>query len=130
MYKKSEKMKLIRQSLEAGNCLGVAIKQAGMKSYNTIQEWRAERPMIDRYFAACTNRMENKRVDAVVDALFKTALGGSVAACAFYLKNKAGWKDVDAPVVNVYTQIWNGLVSKSKRVDEKGRILPVNDGNG
>ena len=92
MYKKSEKMRLIRQGLEAGNCLGIAIRNAGMKSYFTIFNWR-KRKLIDNYFRACIDKMENHRINLVVDTLLKTALSGNVAAMCFYLKNKAGWKD-------------------------------------
>ena len=50
-------------------------------------------------------------------------MGGNVAAQCFFLKNKAGWKDVDAPVVNIYTQIWNGAIKKQDNVDQDGRII-------
>ena len=123
MFKKSEKLKLIRKSLEDAQCLGVAIRNAGMKSYTTIDRWRKERPLIDRYLTACSAKSENRRVDAVIDSLFKTALSGNVAAICFYLKNKAGWKDDNAYVqVNHYTQVWNGVEKKAQDVATNGRV--------
>ena len=92
MYKKSEMLHKIRQGLEDAQCLGIALRNAGMKSYSCLERWR-ERPLIDRYIKRCIDKSETRRVNAVVDALFKTALSGNVAACCFYLKNKAGWKD-------------------------------------
>ena len=92
MFKKSEKLRLIREGLEAGKLLGQSIRDAGMKSYTTIDRWR-KRPMIDRYFIASMNRMESRRNNAVIDSLFKQAISGNPTCIAIYLKFKMGWKD-------------------------------------
>lgn len=92
MFKKSEKLRLIRQGLESGKLLGPSIRDAGMRSYTTIERWR-KRPLIDRYFNACINKMEGRRNDAVVDSLFKQAISGNPTCIAIYLKFKMGWKD-------------------------------------
>ena len=102
MYKKSEKMRVIRRALESGKLLGPAIREAGIKSYYTISLWR-KRPLIDRYFQKCIKRMEVRRIDTVVDALYKQAISGHVAAICFFLKNKAGWKD--APVFEQHNHV-------------------------
>jgi hypothetical protein len=107
MYKKSEMLPKIRKSLEDGQCLGVAIRNAGMKSYSCLDKWR-KRPMIKRYLDACVDRSETRRVNAVIDTLFKTAISGNVAAICFYLKNKAGWKD--SPLIDASQHIHNKYV--------------------
>lgn len=102
MYKKLEKLKLIRRSLEAGKLLGPAIRSAGIKSYSCIEKWRKRRPLIDRYIAACIEKCEGKRIDVVEDSLFKSAIEGNVTAQMFFLMNRKPdrWQDKRA-VVNV-----------------------------
>lgn len=92
MYKKSKKLKEIRKGLESGKLLGLSIRDAGMRSYTTIERWR-KRPLIDRYFHACIMKMEGRRNDAVEDSLFKQAINGNPTCIAIYLKYKMGWKD-------------------------------------
>lgn len=112
MYKKSEKLRLIRQGLESGKLLGQSIRDAGMKSYTTIDRWRS-RPIIDRYFKACISKMDNRRNDAVVDSLFKQAVNGNVGAIAIYLKFKMGWKDTPT-FVNEIHNANIGITGKDK----------------
>ena len=102
MYKKSEKLKLIRRELEAGNNLAVAIRRAGMRSYTTIEKWRKKRPLIDRYLSACIDRKDTRRINTVEDALFKSAIEGNTTAQIFFLTNRAPdkWKDRRAVVNN------------------------------
>jgi hypothetical protein len=100
MLKKSKVLRAIRINLEQGNLLTVAQEKAGLKSRSTLHTWRKKYPRIDRYIIECSNRSENRRTTIVEDSLFKAAAGGNVGACAFYLKNKAGWKDSPAVLVN------------------------------
>lgn len=123
MYKRAEKVKLICDGLKEGQSLAVATIKAGVKSQSTIENWRRENPRIDKLITRAEDLCLNKRISMVVDANLKSALAGNVAAQCFFLKNKAGWKDVDAPVVNIYTQIWNGAIKKQENVDEDGRIV-------
>ena len=88
MYKKSEKLKSIRQSLESGTLLGVAIRNAGLKSAYTLGLWR-KRPLIDRYIKTCQEKCEVRRVKAVEDALFKSAIEGNTTAMIFFLTNRS-----------------------------------------
>ena len=98
MYKKSKILPLIRQGLEAGTTLGVAIRSAGLKSTYTVDLWRKKRPLIDRYLIKCIAKCDNRRNDAVVDSLFKQANSGNIGAIAIWLKFKMGWKD--SPLVD------------------------------
>jgi hypothetical protein len=119
MYKKSEKLRLIRNGLESGKLLGQSIRDAGMKSYTTIDRWR-ERPMIDRYFTACINKMDSRRNDAVVDSLFKQAVNGNPTCIAIYLKFKMGWKD-NPTFVNENHNVNIGITAAEK--DEERKLL-------
>jgi len=90
MYKKLEKLKLIRRSLEAGNLLGIALRNSGIRSYYTLNLWRQKNPRIDRYITVCLVRQNDKRTDAVEDAHFKKMIdgNGSAADYIFYLCNR------------------------------------------
>lgn len=121
MYKKSEKLRLIRKELENAQCLGVAIEKAGLKSSYTVYLWR-KRPMIERYIQKCMATSDSRRVDAVVDTLFKTALSGNVAAMCFFLKNKAGWRDVTEHSGN-FTNVHYVYDENKYLVPHKNRIL-------
>ena len=94
MFKKSLTLRKIRQGLEDAQCLGVALRNAGLKSYTTIERWR-KRPMIDRYIEACINKSGTRRINAVEDALFKSAVGGNTTAMIFFLTNRYSerWQD-------------------------------------
>jgi hypothetical protein len=97
MFKKSKTLKIIRQQLEAGSQLGVALKTAGVRSYYTLNRWRQHKPRIDRYITECILRCDNRRVVAVEDALFKKLIDrkASPAEYIFFLTNRAAdkWKD-------------------------------------
>jgi len=118
MYIKSKQMKLIRESLEAGTTLGVAIRSSGMKSTYTVSLWRKSRPIIDRYFKACIDKMSERRNDAVVDALFKAAKDGNIGAIAIWLKFKMGWQDNPLIDQSIKTQI----VSYARPLSERTPI--------
>jgi hypothetical protein len=92
MYKKSEKLRMIRKGLENAQCLGVAITNAGIKSDYTVLLWR-KRPMIERYIQKCISKSDDRRNNAVVDSLFKQAINGNPTCIAIYLKFHMGWKD-------------------------------------
>ena len=92
MFKKSEKLRLIRKGLEANQCLGVAITNAGIKSDFTVLKWR-KRPMIERYIKRCVEKSNEGRNNAVVDSLFKQAVAGNMTGVAIWLKFKMGWRD-------------------------------------
>ena len=49
----------------------------------------------NREFGEAIKRGQSKGIDAVTNALFKSAIGGSIAAQIFFLKNRdvAAWKD-------------------------------------
>jgi len=126
MYLKSKQMKLIRESLEAGTTLGVAIRSSGMKSTYTVSLWRKSRPMIDRYFNACIDKMSERRNDAVVDALFKAAKDGNIGAIAIWLKFKMGWKD--SPLIDQSqhskTFVYLDPKAKEDNSEKQNRITP------
>lgn len=99
MYKKLEKLKLIRRSLEAGNLLGIALRSCGIRSYYTLDLWRQKNTRIDKYITACLAKQNDKRIDAVEDAHFKKMIDGSGSAAdyIFYLCNRRPkkWKRQD-----------------------------------
>ena len=122
MYKKSEKLKLIRRGLEDAQCLGVSIRNAGIKSDYTVGLWR-KRPMIARYIDRCIEKSASRRDNAVVDSLFKQAIGGNPTCIAIYLKFKMGWREAYVgPPVNVFTQVWMRAAEKAKDIDVNGRV--------
>ena len=119
MFKKSKVMRDIRKGLEDAQCLGVAIRNSGLKSYTTIERWR-KRPLIDRYFNACINKSDKRRNDAVVDSLFKQAINGNPTCIAIYLKFKMGWQDsplIDQSNHQHYEFSWkgNGAITNENR---------------
>ena len=123
LYIKSQVLRRIRESMQAGKQEYQACTEAGV-SQKTLWVWAKRWPRIEHYRQALHLRCGSKRVELVIDANLKSALGGNVAAQCFFLKNKAGWKDVDAPTINIYTQVWNGAIAKAQKVSEQGRILP------
>jgi hypothetical protein len=125
MYKRAEILPVIRRGLENGDCLGVAIRNSGLKSPYTLALWRKRWPRIDHYIIACIDKSKTRRDSAVLDSLFKqAAIVGNPTCIAIYLKYHMGWKEAyDGPPINVFTQIWNGAISKSKQVNESGRII-------
>lgn len=127
MFKKSEKLKLIREGLESGKLLGPSIRDAGMRSYTTIERWRKERPLIDRYFNVCLNKMEGRRNDAVVDSLFKQAIAGNPTCIIVWLKFKMGWKDTPLVESNVHNILVNvkELNGANLRADNRITSEPV-----
>lgn len=104
MYKKSEKLRLIRKGLEDAQCLGVAINNAGIKSDYTVLLWR-KRPMIERYIQKCIEKSDVRRNNAVVDSLFKQAVLGNMTGVAIWLKFKMGWKDT--PLIDQSRHVTN-----------------------
>lgn len=104
MLKKSKILHDIRQHLTNGCLLSVAIDKAGVKSRQTIQNWRVKSPRIDRYIIACMNRSDDKRVSAVEDKAFQRLIAGEANAAEyiFYLTNRRPerWKDRRAVVNN------------------------------
>ena len=99
MYSKAKILPLIRKELENAQCLGVALRNAGLKSANTLNLWRKpEGCRIDRYIKACVAKSDNRRNDAVVDSLFKLAVGGHPSGIAIWLKFKMGW--IDSPLID------------------------------
>lgn len=93
MYKKSKILRAVRKELEAGNLLLVAITRAGLRSHQTLDNWR-KRPMIARYIDKCMGKSDEKRIVSVEDAQFKSAINGSTRAQETFLFNRAPnrWK--------------------------------------
>jgi len=88
MYKKSRKLKAIREGIGRGAGIYAACKSAGI-TYDTLLSWRKRRKMIAGYI----DTLLEKRTMLVIDALYKNAMNGAIPAQIFWLKNKAGWKD-------------------------------------
>ena len=122
MYKKTPIIKKVIASLKNGDQLGVSCFKAGVKP-GTFWIWRKNDERLDRVVIAAQEKSSTKRIEMVVDANFKSALAGNVVAQCFFLKNKAGWKDVEPAQVNVYNQIWNGAIAKSNKVSDTGRLI-------
>jgi hypothetical protein len=125
MYKRSEKLRLIRKGLEDAQCLGVAIRNAGIKSDYTVLLWR-KRPMVERYIKRCVDKGEGRRNDAVVDSLFKQAIGGNPTCIAIYLKFKMGWRDnplIDQSVHHSKTFVYLDPKAKEDNSDKQNRVI-------
>ena len=85
-----EKRRVIIESLENGSTRTAAAKQAGI-GRRTFYHWMAA----SKKFANRVNEALLTQVSVVEDALYKTAVEGSVAAQKFFLCNRASkrWKD-------------------------------------
>lgn len=148
MYKKSQKLHLIRKELENGTLLTIAQQKAGLRSSDTLFKWRKKYPRIDRFITACQSICEEKRITKVEDALYKRAIGYSykettiersslnpkvkirkivikevapdTTAQIFFLMNKApdNWADKRA-LVNNYNVIKNTVNPLSGFKDEE-----------
>ena len=91
MYKRLEKLKIIRRELENAKCLGAAQRISGLKSPDTLFRWRKPKgSRIDRYIIACQERSQERRDDAVEDKQFDRLIKGeaSPAEYIFYLVNR------------------------------------------
>ena len=106
MYKKSKILRAVRKELEAGNLLLVAITRAGLRSENTLLNWR-KRPMIARYIDRCMGKSDEKRIVAVEDAQFKSAINGSTKAQETFLFNRAPnrWKKDNGDLLHKGTDV-------------------------
>ena len=109
MHKKSQVLRIIRRELENGNLLIPAIIRSGLKSDQTLRNWREKRPRIDRYISACLNKSDRKRIAMVEDAQFKAAINGSTKAQEFFLTNRASDRWKRAGDVNVSTVVLNKM---------------------
>ena len=92
MYKKSEKLRLLREAMETGKQEYMACKDAGV-TQKQLGVWSKLDPRIERYRVALEKKVDHKRNNMVVDSLFKSAVNGNVGALAIWLKFKMGWKD-------------------------------------
>ena len=90
MFKKSKILKAIRVDLLKGIRLHKAIENAGLRSRQTLENWRNKRPMIDRYILKCMGWGEEERIDLVEDAHLKRLLKGNASAAdyEFYLTRR------------------------------------------
>ena len=85
-----EKRRVIIESLENGSTRTAAAKQARIER-KTFYNWMAT----SKKFARRINEALLSQVSVVEDALYKTAVEGSVAAQKFFLCNRASkrWKE-------------------------------------
>lgn len=97
MRQKVKTLRKIRIAVEQGSGLWKACRAMNM-SPTTLWRWRKKDRRIDNYIEAAVSG----QIQAVEDALFKTALEGNTTAQIFYLTNRAGdkWKDRRASVNN------------------------------
>ena len=119
MYKKSKILRAIRNELQNGNQLMVAQSKAGLHSSNTLHLWR-KRPLIDRYILKCIALSEEKRIVAVEDAQFKSAINGNTKAQEMFLLNRASdrWKkDKNIITVNNTTQVNQVIKARDEIVE-------------
>lgn len=111
MYNKRKVLHDIRTQLEAGSTLGVACKNAGLRSRTTLDNWRKRDSRIDVLIKKCMYRSDEKRTDIVEDAFFKRLASGqgSPTDYIFYLTNRRPerWKHQNA-MVNVGVNVENG----------------------
>lgn len=90
MYKKSKKLKIIREIIEKGSGVYNACKTAGISPV-TLWMWRKKDNRVERYITA----LMDHRISLVEDALYKGAITGNTVAQIFFLKNRAGDKWAD-----------------------------------
>lgn len=103
MYKKSKKLKEIRDAVNKGAGICNACNVAGISTF-ALWTWRRKDKRVDSY----VEKLLGHRAKLVEDALLKSALDGNVTAQIFFLKNRGeGWKDT--PMVDQsknYQIIW------------------------
>jgi len=102
---KTRKIRMVIDNIKKGNQFVLSVHTAGIRSTQTWYNWEKTRPRLKLLRAAVQELCATKRVEMVTDALFKKACGGDVGACAFFLKNKAGWKDSPSVVIETGNQI-------------------------
>ena len=132
MLKKSLVLRKIRNEMQAGNQLGVSIARAGVRSPNTISQWR-KRKMIDRYFDTLMMKSDSKRVSLVEDSFLKKLVEGRASAAdyEFFLVNRASekWKSPAKIVVSQSNSNTNcnqvNVISnlKDNELDELARTI-------
>jgi len=84
-----KKAKTICESLKQGAGIYQSCSKAGLSAMS-FWRWRQENPKFDKF----VERLLAGRTQLVIDALYKKALEGNPTAMIFWLKNKAGWRDV------------------------------------
>lgn len=82
------KARKVCQSLKNGAGVYQSCKAAQL-SVTSFWNWRQEKPKFDKF----VNKLFAGRTQLVIDALYKNALEGKIAAQIFWLKNNAGWQD-------------------------------------
>jgi len=93
MYKRQEKInKVIHEIKKNLNKLPVAVTKAEI-SLSLWYLWEKQNPKLHKLRKGAERVCHESRNTAVMDANFKSALSGNVAAQCFYLKNNAGWND-------------------------------------
>ena len=123
MLKKSKVLKIIRNEMtEKGDLLLVAEYRAGMRSPQTLLNWRRDHPRVDRYILKCLSLCEDKRVALVEDAQFKSAMSGSVKAQETFLFNRAPgrWKSP----IGINNTIYNVNTKKDEETADRFQEAP------
>lgn len=109
MHNRRETIKKLRKSLEDGSILGVAMKESGIKSTDTLFTWRKNTHLnrLSRLIEAARNRGEDTRNDIVEDAFFNRLKSGKATGgeYEYYLEQRHSlrWKKATplAPVGGV-----------------------------
>lgn len=100
MYKKRLKVKMIVKALREGNLLYPSLASAGI-SPSTFDNWRHDNPRLARLYERARSLSDNRRVQVIEDAQFKTAKDGNPTAQIFFLCNNAPNKYKRDPAVRV-----------------------------
>lgn len=136
MYKKITILKSIRTSMENGVCLTNSILKAGLRSPQTVENWRNKSSRIDRYIEALKSINDNKRNAMVEDAFFKRLMEGSGSAAdyIFYLTNRLPnrWADKRAVVNNTLVNTIkneNNPITNLTETELKELVKNTNDRN-
>lgn len=142
MYIRRDVIKSIRKSLEAGSLVGVAMRNAGIRSSDTLFRWKhnTNADRLTKLISMAQNRGQQTRDDMVEDAQFKRLVEGRASGSEyeFYLTNRRTdrWKKLNefgstqgAPVL-IKPPVIN-YISVSVKVDKNGEVESnSNGGNG
>lgn len=130
--RKWQVMRAVLINLQRGATHTAACKAAGI-SDSSWWSWKAADPRL----AKLADKVINSRIEYVVDALYKSAVQGSVQAQKYYLNNRCRGKWQDSPdiVINTgddnskhLTQIFQQAPSKIVFDDGDGdRRIGIND---
>jgi len=113
-------VRTLLKSLSSGNTVEVACKSASLSPW-TYYYWVNKHPR----FQKLAERCKDSRIEAVEDALFKSAIKGSTNAQRYFLNNRRAHKWKDDPIIvnveqklSIFQQIHNNYSTNGHKIEE------------